>query len=53
MSLAAMVLAEPGVPAKSVVGSQAGIITDNMHGQTRIVDLTPERLKAALNEGSV
>ncbi len=53
MSLLAMALAERGVPAKSFTGSQAGIITDEVHGKARIVDLTPGRLKDALDEGAV
>jgi aspartate kinase len=53
MSLLAMALAERGVPAKSFTGSQAGIITDAVHGKARIVDITPGRVRAALEEGNV
>ena len=53
MSLLAMALAERGVQAKSFTGSQAGIITDEVHGKARIVDLTPGRLKEALDDGNV
>ena len=53
MSLLAMALAERGVQAKSFTGSQAGIITDEVHGKARIVDLTPGRLKDALDDGNV
>jgi aspartate kinase len=53
MALLAMALAERGVPAKSFTGSQAGIITDAVHGKARIVDITPGRVREALDEGSV
>jgi aspartate kinase len=53
MSLLAMALAERGVSAKSFTGSQAGIITDAVHGKARIVDITPGRVQEALDEGCV
>ena len=53
MSLLAMALYERGVPAKSFTGSQAGIITDAVHGKARIVDITPGRVQQALDDGSV
>ena len=53
MSLLAMALHDRGVPAKSFTGSQAGIITDAVHGRARIVDITPGRVKGALDEGNV
>jgi len=53
MSLLAIALAERGVPAKSFTGSQAGIITDAVHGRARIVDITPGRVQSALDEGNV
>jgi len=53
MSLLAMALHERGVPAKSFTGSQAGIITDAVHGKARIVDITPGRVRQALDGGNV
>jgi aspartate kinase len=53
MSLLAMALAERDIPAKSFTGSQAGIITDAVHGKARIVDITPGRVDTALDEGNV
>jgi aspartate kinase len=53
MALLAMALAERGVEAKSFTGSQAGIITDEVHGKARIVDMTPSRLQECLDEGNV
>jgi aspartate kinase len=53
MSLLAMALHDRGVPAKSFTGSQAGIITDAVHGKARIVNITPGRVLGALDEGNV
>jgi aspartate kinase len=53
MALLAMALHEEGVPAKSFTGSQAGIITDEYHGKARIIDMTPGRVREALDEGNV
>ncbi|MGA1078400.1 MAG: aspartate kinase [Nitriliruptoraceae bacterium] len=53
MSLLAMAVEALGVPARSFTGSQAGIITDAVHGKARIVDVTPQRVREALDEGRV
>jgi aspartate kinase len=53
MSLLAMALQDRGVPAKSFTGSQAGIITDAVHGKARILDITPGRVQDALDGGNV
>ncbi len=53
MSLLAMALHDRDVPAKSFTGSQAGIITDAVHGKARIVDITPGRVQEALDQGNV
>jgi len=53
MSLLAMALHERGVAAKSFTGSQAGIITDAVHGKARIVDITPGRVQQALDGDNV
>ena len=53
MSLLAIALAERGVAARSFTGSQAGIITDAVHGKARIVDITPGRVQEALDAGDV
>ncbi len=53
MALLAMALHDKHVPAKSFTGSQAGIITDGSHGRARIVDITPGRIREALDEGNV
>src|ERR671932_2192377 len=53
MSLLAMAIADLGVPAKSFTGSQAGIITDTLHGKARILDVRAGRISDALAEGNV
>jgi aspartate kinase len=53
MALLAMAIAELGVEARSFTGSQAGVITDRAHGKARIIDVTPGRIRGALDEGAV
>jgi aspartate kinase len=53
MSLLCMALADLGVPAVSFTGSQAGIITDSSHGRARILEVRPDRLLKALEDGVV
>ena len=53
MALLAMAIEGLGVSARSFTGSQAGIITDAVHGKARILDITPERVREALDEGHV
>ena len=53
MSLLAMAIHEQGMTARSLTGSQAGIITDAAHGKARIIDITPGRITEALAGGHV
>jgi aspartate kinase len=53
MALLAMAIANLGYDAKSFTGSQAGIITDSTHGKARIIDVTPSRIRTALDEGHI
>ncbi|MGH3442582.1 MAG: aspartate kinase [Nitriliruptorales bacterium] len=53
MALVAMCLYDRGISARSFTGSQAGIITDALHGKARIVDITPGRVRDGLDEGDV
>ncbi|AZZ52601.1 MULTISPECIES: aspartate kinase [Rathayibacter] len=53
MALLAMAIKSMGYDARSFTGSQAGMITDAQHGAARIVDITPVRLRAALDENAV
>jgi aspartate kinase len=53
MALLAMAIKSMGYEARSFTGSQAGMITDAQHGAARIVDITPVRLREALDENAV
>ena len=53
MALLAMAIKGLGVDARSYTGSQAGMITDATHGSARIVDVTPGRIREALDGGAV
>jgi aspartate kinase len=53
MSLLAMAIRDLGVDARSFTGSQAGMMTDAQHGRARIVDVTPTRVRQALDEGAI
>lgn len=53
MSLLAMAITTLGVEARSFTGQQAGVITDEMHGKARIIDVSPSRIRAALDSGAV
>ncbi|MDQ1713354.1 MAG: aspartate kinase [Frankiaceae bacterium] len=53
MALLAMAIANLGLQAKSFTGSQAGIITTSTHGKARIIDVTPGRIRTALDEGHI
>ena len=52
MALLAMAIATLGMEARSFTGSQAGVITDDVHGRARIIDVTPGRISSALLAGS-
>jgi aspartate kinase len=53
MALLAMAIHNLGYEARSYTGSQAGVITTSAHGRARIIDVTPGRLRGALDEGNV
>jgi aspartate kinase len=53
MALLAMAIANLGYQARSYTGSQAGVITDSSHGKARIIDVTPGRIRSALDEGAI
>ncbi|NIH72025.1 aspartate kinase [Auritidibacter ignavus] len=53
MSLLAMAVHERGITARSFTGSQAGMLTDTQHGDARIVQVNPYRIKEAVDEGDV
>ncbi len=53
MALLAMAVGNLGFEARSFTGSQAGVITDSVHGKAKIIDVTPGRIEAALGEGAI
>ncbi len=53
MALLAMAIKSMGYDARSYTGSQAGMITDDRHGSARIVDVTPGRVREALDAGAI
>src|SRR5690242_711982 len=53
MALLAMAIANLGQEARSFTGSQAGVITDSSHGRARIIDVTPGRIREALDSGQI
>jgi len=52
-SLVAMAIHSLGAEARSFSGSQAGVITTGSHGNAKIIDVTPGRVRTALDEGSI
>jgi aspartate kinase len=53
MAVLAMAIADLGFEVKSFTGSQAGVITDSVHGKARIIDVSPGRLTGALEAGTI
>ncbi|MCW2633369.1 MAG: aspartate kinase [Pseudonocardia sp.] len=52
-ALMAMAIHALGAQARSFTGSQAGMITTSRHGNARILQVNPARLRSALDEGAV
>lgn len=53
MAVLSMALNANGVSARAYTGSQAGMITDAHHGKAHIINVTPGRIRQALDEGHV
>lgn len=53
MALLAMAIRSLGVEARSYTGSQAGMVTDAQHGSARIVEVSPKRVREALDDGAI
>nr|WP_051479092.1 aspartate kinase [Arthrobacter sp. H5] len=53
MSLLAIALADLGAASQTFTGSKAGLITDNVYGEARIVEVKPDRIRACLARGDV
>jgi aspartate kinase len=53
MALLAMAINNLGFEAQSFTGSQAGVITDSTHGKARIIDVSPGRIREAIDGGNI
>jgi aspartate kinase len=53
MALTAISLHALGVPATSLTGAQAGIVTDGVHTKAKIRNITPRKIHDLLNQGNV
>ena len=53
IALTAIALQTIGVPAISMTGAQAGIVTDGVHTKAKINNITPKQVHEKLNAGSV
>ncbi|KGG13676.1 MULTISPECIES: aspartate kinase [Prochlorococcus] len=53
IALLSIALNELGVRAKSMTGSQIGIVTESSHGKARILEIKTERIESLLEEEQV
>jgi len=53
IALTAMALQSLGVPAVSLTGAQAGIVTDRLHTKAKISNITPKKVFEYLDSGHV
>ena len=53
IALTAMALLSIGVPAVSLTGAQAGIVTDGVHTKAKIKNITPKETRRLLDAGNV
>ena len=53
IALTAIALQQLGIPATSLTGAQAGIVTDGVHTEAKIKNITPKKVHAQLDAGNV
>ncbi len=53
IALLALALHGLGIPAMSMTGAQAGIVTDRFHTKAKILNITPKKVFEALDSGHV
>ncbi|HVY68835.1 MAG TPA: aspartate kinase [Verrucomicrobiae bacterium] len=53
IALTAMGLHSLNIPAVSLTGAQAGIVTDGVHTKAKIKNITPKKVHTLLNQGNV
>ncbi|MFA5454802.1 MAG: aspartate kinase [Sulfurimonas sp.] len=52
-ALLAIALSEMGIPAVSMTGRKAGIVTDSIHTKARIEEINPAAMQEAIKEGKI
>ena len=53
IALLAIALQSMDIPAASMTGAQAGIVTDGVHSKAKIRNITPEKIRELLDAGNV
>src|SRR5512136_477282 len=53
IALTAIALHHIGVPAVSLTGAQAGIVTDGVHTKAKIQNISPKQVHALLDAGKI
>ena len=53
IALTDIALQQLGIPATSLTGAQAGIVTDGVHTKAKIKNITPKKVHAQLDAGNV
>ena len=52
-AILSMAVNDLGAKAQSFTGSQAGMITDGVHGSARLVEVNPERIRESIEAGNI
>lgn len=52
-AILSMAINDLGAKAQSFTGSQAGLITDGVHGSARLVEVKPERIRESIDAGNI
>lgn len=52
-AILSMAINDLGAKAQSFSGSQAGMITDGVHGSARLVEVNPERIRESIDAGNI
>lgn len=52
-AILSMAINDLGAKAQSFTGSQAGMITDGVHGSARLVEVKPERIRESIDSGNI
>ena len=52
-AILSMAINDLGAKAQSFTGSQAGMITDGVHGSARLVEVNPDRIRESIEAGNI